>query len=70
MRESMRNIQLRMKCRAILTYTNVVEIFEKPDMAYERACMATTKNKYYTKMLETLVGYNDRKNVPLSNENI
>ena len=32
--------------------------------------MATTKEKYYTKMLETQVDYNDRNNVPLSNEKL
>ena len=36
-------------------------------VAYEQACMATTKDKYYTEMLETLVDYNDSKNAPLSN---
>ena len=37
---------------------------------YEQSCMATTKYKYYTKMLETLVDYNDRNNAPFSNENL
>ena len=32
--------------------------------------MATTKEKYYTKMLETLVDYNDRNNAPLSNDKL
>ena len=36
-------------------------------MAYERAYMATTKEKYYKKMLETLVDCNDCNNVPFSN---
>ena len=40
------------------------------DVAYERACMATTKDKYYTKMLETLVDYNDRNNSSVSNEKL
>ena len=40
------------------------------DVKYEQACMATTKQKYYTKILETLVDYNDRNNAPLSNENL
>ena len=31
------------------------------DVTYEQACMSITKEKYYTKMLETLVDYNDRK---------
>ena len=38
------------------------------DVAYERACMATEKEKYYTKMSETLVDYNDRNNIQLNNE--
>ena len=37
---------------------------------YERACMATPKDKYYTKMLENLVDYNDHHNAPLSNEKL
>ena len=37
---------------------------------YERACMATPREKYYTKILETLVDYNDRNNAPLSNEKL
>ena len=32
--------------------------------------MATPKEKYYTKLLETLVDYNDHHNAPLSNENL
>ena len=32
--------------------------------------MATKKDKYYTKMLEALVDYDDCNNAPLSNENI
>ena len=32
--------------------------------------MATTKDKYYTNMLETLVDYNDCNNAPLSNEDL
>ena len=32
--------------------------------------MSTTKEKYYTKMLETFVDYNDRNNAPFSSENI
>ena len=39
-------------------------------MTYERSCMATTKEKYYTKMLETLVDYNDRNNAPLYHEKL
>ena len=32
--------------------------------------MGNTKDKYYTKMLETLVNYNDCNNAPFSNEKI
>ena len=39
-------------------------------VTYERAYMATTKEKYYIKMLETLVDYNDCNNAPLSNEKL
>ena len=40
------------------------------DRTYERACMATTKDKYFEKMLDTLVNYNDCHNVPLSNDKL
>ena len=45
-------------------------IFNRLDVTYEQACMATTKEKYSTKMLENLVDYNDCKNAPFSNDNI
>ena len=32
--------------------------------------MATTKEKYYTNILEALVDYNGRNNAPLSNEKL
>ena len=38
------------------------------DVTYERVCMKTPKEKYFTKMLETLIYYNDHHNVPLFNE--
>ena len=40
------------------------------DVTYEQACMSTTKEKYYTKMLGTIVDYNDRNNAPLSNDKL
>ena len=56
------------------SYFNIYEcggnILNRLDADYEQACMATMKYKYYTKILETLVDYNDRNNAPLSNENI
>ena len=32
--------------------------------------MATPKDKYYTKLLETVIEYNDHHNAPLSNEKL
>ena len=40
------------------------------DATYEWMCMATLKGKYYSDICNTLTGYNDRKNTPLSNANI
>ena len=40
------------------------------DVTYERACMATTRDKYYEKMLETIVDHNDHQNAPLSNDKL
>ena len=39
-------------------------------VTYEQACMATPKDKYYTKLLETLIEYNCHHNAPLSNETL
>ena len=58
----------------VLIYFNMFKcgrnILNGLDVTYERACMATTKEKYYTKKLETIVDYNDRNNSPLSNEKL
>ena len=40
------------------------------DVEYEQAYMATTKEKYYTKMLETFVDYNYRNNTPFSSKKL
>ena len=45
-------------------------ILKRLDVKYEQAWMATTKEKYYKKMLETLVGYNDSNNAPFSNDKL
>ena len=48
-------------------------IFNRIDVMHERlsvATMATPTDKYYSKMLETLVDYNDRNNAPLFNEDL
>ena len=56
----------------VLRYFNVFEwgrnIVNRLYVSYEQVCMATTKEKYYMKMLETLINYNDRNNGPFSNE--
>ena len=56
------------------SYFNIFDcgrnLLNRLDVKYERACMATTKEKYYTKILETLVDNNDPNNSPLSNEKI
>ena len=58
----------------VLIYCNIFarnrNILNRLDVKYEQACMDTTKEKYYTKMLETLVDYNDCNNALLSNENL
>ena len=36
----------------------------------EQACMATSKDKYYTEMFNALPDYNYRNNTPLSKSNI
>ena len=40
------------------------------DMSYERACMATPRDEYYTNMLETLIDHNDHHNEPLTSEKL
>ena len=60
-----------------MSYLNIFEcgtnILNKLDVKYERKCTATMftpRERYYTKMLETLFDYNDHNNTPLSNDNI
>ena len=40
------------------------------DVKYERACMSTPKDKYYTTLLETLVDDNNRNGALFSNEKL
>ena len=40
------------------------------DVTNEQACIVTPRDKYYTKMLEPLVDYNDHHNAPFSNEKL
>ena len=56
------------------SYFNIFERFNnlvnKLDVTCKRWCMATSTEKYYTKMHETLIDYNDCNNVTFSNEKI
>ena len=45
-------------------------ILDRLGVTYERACMATPRDKYYEKMLETLVGDNNLNGAILSNEKV
>ena len=58
----------------VLIYFNIFDcgrnLLSRIDVTHERAWMATTKEKYYTMMLENLVDYNDRNNAPFSNEKL
>ena len=42
-------------------------LLNRLDVTYERACMATPRDKYYENMLETTVDYT---NAPSSNEKL
>ena len=57
-----------------LSYFNIFEcgknLLNKLESTRKRACMATPRDKYNTKIYETLVDYNDHNNAPFSNENI
>ena len=46
------------------------KFLNKLDATCEQACMATSKDKYYTELCNTITDYNDRNNMPLSNVNI
>ena len=39
-------------------------------MSYERACMSTAREEYYTKMLDSLHDDNDRHGTPLFSKNL
>ena len=43
---------------------------DRLDVTYQRAFMATPKDKYYNALLDTLVKDNNLRGEPLSNENI
>ena len=55
-------------------YFNLFEcvhnLLSRIDATYEKACMATPRDKYYENMLETIDDYNYGNNTPLSNEKL
>ena len=58
-------------------YFNAFNVFECRrnildglDVSYEKACMATERNVYFTKMLDSLLSNNERYGTPLSSKNI
>ena len=59
--------------KEVRSYFNIFEcgrnLLARLDGTYERACMATPKDKYYTKLLKNLVDDNISNGAPLSNEN-
>ena len=51
--------------QAILTYLIVVKnILNSLEATCKLACMAKSRDKYYTEMFKTITDYNDRKNTP------
>ena len=60
--------------KEVPSYFNIFECgrnsLDRLDMTYEQACMATPKDKYYTKLLKNIVADNNHNGVPLSNEKI
>ena len=58
----------------VTSYFNIFEcggnLLDRLDVTYEQACMATPKDKYYTKLFKTLVDNNNQNGAPFSNENI
>ena len=55
-------------------YFNIFEcgrnLLNRLDVTYERACMGTQEEEYYTDLLETMIEHNDRSNTPLSKEKL
>ena len=45
-------------------------LLDRIDVMYEQACMAIQKDKYYAKLLETLVNDNNRNGALFSNEKL
>ena len=61
----------------MLKYFNAFNVFEcrrnildRLDVSYERACMATAREEYYTMMMDSLLDHNDRHGTPLSSKTL
>ena len=58
----------------VKSYFNIYKcgrnLLDRLDVTYQRAFMATPKDKYYNAFLDTLVKENNLRGEPLSNENI
>ena len=58
----------------VKSYFNIYEcgrnLLDQLDVTYQRAFMATPKDKYYNALLDTLVKDNNLRGEPLSNQNI
>ena len=56
------------------SYFNILEcgmnLLNRLDVTYERACMVTQKEEYYTNTLETIIDHDDCHNVAFSNEKL
>ena len=44
-------------------------LLNRLDVKYERACMATKEEEYYTDLLETMIEHNNNSKTPLSKKN-
>ena len=58
----------------VMNYFNASNVFEcgrnNPDLSCERSCMATEDNEYFTEILDTLNGYQDRHGKRLSSKKL
>ena len=60
--------------KEVTSYFNIFgcgrNLLDKLEITYERACMATPKDKYYNRLLDTLIDNNNHKGAPFSNEKL
>ena len=46
------------------------ELLDRLEVSYERACMATPKEEYFTEMLDHLIRHNQCHGTPMSNKKL